>query len=72
MFTLFFGVENVSSYADARRADVAAYARFFHGMLDRGCYLPPSQFEAAFLSIAHTEDDVDAFLAAASEAIAPG
>ena len=70
MWTLFFGVERVESYADARRADTKAYARFFHAMLERGMYLPPAQFEAAFLSTCHGDDDVDAFAAAAEEALA--
>ena len=59
MLTLFFGVERVRDYGDARRADTAAFARFFHGMLAEGVYLPPSQFEAMFLSLAHTEADID-------------
>ena len=59
MLTLFFGVERVRDYGDVRRADVAAFARFFHGMLAEGVYLPPSQFEAMFLSLAHTEADID-------------
>ncbi len=59
MLTLFFGVERVRDYGDVRRADTAAFARFFHGMLAEGVYLPPSQFEAMFLSLAHTEADID-------------
>src|SRR5438093_8489018 len=59
MLTLFFGVERVRDYGDVRRADTAALARFFHGMLAEGVYLPPSQFEAMFLSLAHTEADID-------------
>ena len=59
MLTLFFGVDEVHDYADVRHADTAAFARFFHGMLEAGVYLPPSQFEAMFLSLAHTEADID-------------
>ena len=59
MLTLFFGVERVRDYGDVRRADAAAFARFFHGMLAEGVYLPPSQFEAMFLSLAHTDADID-------------
>ena len=70
MWTLFFGVERVESYAEARHADTAAYGRFFHAMLERGMYLPPSQFEAAFLSIRHGDDEVDAFATAAGESLA--
>jgi glutamate-1-semialdehyde 2,1-aminomutase len=71
MFTLFFGVERVENFSEARAADAKAYARFFHGMLERGFYLPPSQFEAAFLSLAHSEADVDGVAEAAMEALAP-
>ena len=49
----------IVNYADALQCDTAAYARFFRGMLDGGVMLPPSQFEAWFLSTAHTEGDVD-------------
>jgi len=45
--------------AEAKECDVEAYGRFFHAMLEQGFYLPPSQFETAFLSTAHTEEDVD-------------
>jgi glutamate-1-semialdehyde 2,1-aminomutase len=58
MFTLFLGVEQVRDLRTALGADSGAYARFFHGMLEEGFYLPPSQFEASFISLAHTRDDV--------------
>ena len=58
MFTWFFTGGPVTDYDSARRADTARFARFFHHMLERGVYLAPSQFEAAFLSTAHTEDDI--------------
>jgi glutamate-1-semialdehyde 2,1-aminomutase len=61
MFTLFLGVDQVRTVAEARAADTAAYGRYFHAMLARGFYLPPSQFETLFLSAAHTEDDIAAF-----------
>jgi glutamate-1-semialdehyde 2,1-aminomutase len=70
MFTLFFSESPVRDYAGARRADSARYARFFHALLDSGVYFPPSQFEAAFISAAHTEDDLAAALDAAREALA--
>jgi glutamate-1-semialdehyde 2,1-aminomutase len=70
MWTLFFGVDRVCDFSQARGADVKAYARFFHGMLERGFYLPPSQFEAAFLSLAHGEAQVDGFAEAAGDALA--
>jgi glutamate-1-semialdehyde 2,1-aminomutase len=66
MFTGFFASTAVSDYAAARRAEARRYASFFHAMLDRGVYLAPSQFEAGFVSLAHTEADIDATLAAAS------
>jgi glutamate-1-semialdehyde 2,1-aminomutase len=68
MFTIFFGPGPVTDYATARTADTAAFARFFHAMLDRGHYLPPAQLEAAFVSLAHSEADVDATIAAARDA----
>ncbi len=49
----------MTDYASAKRADTARYARFFHGMLDGGVFLAPSQFEAAFVSLAHSEHDLD-------------
>lgn len=59
MLTLFFGVQRVKDAAEARACDRARFARFFHGMLERGIYLPPSPFEAAFVSLAHTFRDLD-------------
>jgi glutamate-1-semialdehyde 2,1-aminomutase len=59
MMTLFFtGLGKVADYGDARTCDGGLYARYFHAMLESGIYLPPSQFEALFVSAAHTEDDV--------------
>jgi glutamate-1-semialdehyde 2,1-aminomutase len=69
-FTLFFCAESVTDFASAKRADTGRYARFFHEMLDRGIYLPPAQLEAGFISLAHQEDDIDAFVAASREALA--
>ena len=70
MFTPFFTGRPVTSVATATTCDTKAHARFFHAMLDRGFYLPPSQFEVGFVSAAHTEGDIDAFVAAAGEALA--
>ncbi len=70
MLTLFFANRPVTDYETARTADTARYARFFHRMLARGIYLPPSQFEVWFVSLAHTEADVDATVAAARAALA--
>src|SRR4029077_2858884 len=68
-FTLFFTPEEVVDLTSAKNADTGEYARFFHGMLDRGFLLPPAQFEAAFVSLAHTLEDVQAFVAAAREVL---
>lgn len=67
--TIFFGRESVSCYREAMGSDTAAYGRFFHEMLQRGFYIAPSQFEAMFLSLAHNVDEIDAFVAAAAEAL---
>jgi len=63
MLTLFFGAAAVRSVEEARRSDTARFARFFHGLLDRGIYWPPSQFEAAFLSLSHSTADIEATVA---------
>lgn len=65
MFTVFFGVDHVRDYATATQADTETFARYFQGMIDHGIYLPPSQFESAFISLAHTDDDIQATLRAA-------
>ena len=61
MLTAFFNPEAVRDYAGARRSDAAAYARWFHRLLERGVSMPPSQFEAAFLSTAHDEESLASF-----------
>ncbi|HET8650388.1 MAG TPA: glutamate-1-semialdehyde 2,1-aminomutase [Gemmatimonadales bacterium] len=71
MFTPFFSEHPVTNYADARGTDRAAYARFFHAMLDAGVYLPPSPFEAAFSSAAHGHQALEHFGAAVAAAL-PG
>ncbi len=69
MMTLFFNDgDEVVDWQSAARSDTAAYGRFFHAMLDRGVYLAPSQYECAFVSLAHTDDLVGRTLAAAEEA----
>ncbi len=70
MLTGFFTASPVHDYAAARRSDTGRYARFFHAMLERGVYFAPSQFEAAFVSLAHTESDLDTVERAAAEALA--
>jgi glutamate-1-semialdehyde 2,1-aminomutase len=70
MFTAFFTDAPVTNYAGARGADAQKYGRFFHALLDAGVYFPPSQFEAAFTSAAHTDADIEATLAAIDAAMA--
>lgn len=69
MWTLFFSAQPVMDYSTARTCDTARFGRWFHAMLERGVYLPPSQFEAAFLSLAHDEALVDETIAAARESL---
>jgi glutamate-1-semialdehyde 2,1-aminomutase len=69
-FTLFFCAEPVTDFVSAKRADTERYGRFFHEMLVRGIYLPPAQLEAAFISLAHQYEHIDAFVAASRDAIA--
>ncbi len=68
--TIFFSDRPVRNYGDAKRSDTKLYARFFREMLDRGIFLAPSQFEAAFLSLAHTAEDVRRTISAARESLA--
>jgi glutamate-1-semialdehyde 2,1-aminomutase len=67
MMTLFFSSVPVTDWDTASTCDTGRYARYFWGMIDRGVYLPCSQYEALFVSTAHTEEDIDATLAAARE-----
>ena len=64
MLTLFFGVDNVEDADAARHCDRERFARFFHGMLKRGVYLPPAPFEAGFVSLAHSQADLDKTISA--------
>ena len=68
MITPFFTKEPVTDYTSALKADKLAYGRFFHQMLKRGVYLPPAQWEALFVSYAHSEGELDHAIAAAREA----
>ncbi len=70
MWTLFFNAEPVVDYDSAKKSDAAQFGRFFWAMMDRGVYLPCSQFEAAFLMAVHTEEHVRQTIAAAKEALA--
>jgi glutamate-1-semialdehyde 2,1-aminomutase len=68
MFTIFFAKDIVTDYETATKADTKFYARFFHQMLAQSIYLPPSQFEAAFVSLAHTDKDIQTTVEAANKA----
>ncbi|HET7780140.1 MAG TPA: glutamate-1-semialdehyde 2,1-aminomutase [Rudaea sp.] len=68
MFGLFFTAEKVETYTQATACDVPAFNRFFHAMLERGVYLAPSAFEAGFMSLAHSEQDIADTLQAARDA----
>jgi glutamate-1-semialdehyde 2,1-aminomutase len=70
MFTWFFGPAPVTDWDSASKSNTEAFAKFFRSMLDSGVYLPPSQYEAAFLGAAHTEQDVEQTIAAAKQAFA--
>ena len=70
MMTIFFGIDRVRNAAEARQCDRELFTRFFHGMLRQGIYMPPSPFEAAFLSLAHTSGDLGKTIAAFSEWLA--
>jgi glutamate-1-semialdehyde 2,1-aminomutase len=69
MFGAFFSSEPVTDYATAKKSDTKRFARFFWGMLERGIYLAPSQFEAWFVSLAHSEADIQATVEAAREVL---
>lgn len=70
MFGMFFHPGPVRNYAEALKSDTARYAKFFWGLLDRGVYLAPSQFEAAFMSAAHGDAEISRTLEAAREVMA--
>ena len=70
MFTGFFNPGPVTSLAQVEQSDTAIYGRYFHALLDRGVYIAPSQFEAGFVSIAHTDADIDRAIEAVVEALA--
>lgn len=67
VLTVFFGVEQVRDYASAIRSDTHMFARYFQGMIERRIYLPPSQFEAMFISLAHGEAEIQETITAARE-----
>jgi glutamate-1-semialdehyde 2,1-aminomutase len=66
---MFFVAGKVKNYADAKRSDTQRFAAFFNEMLARGILLPPSQFEALFVSAAHSQDDIDRTITSARESL---
>ena len=70
MLTAFLCPEPVTTFAEVEKADTAAYGRLFHALLAKGIYVAPSQYEAAFVSLAHSEEDIEATLEAATAALA--
>jgi len=69
MLTLFFSAGPVTDYATAKTADTVRFGSFFRKLRDRGVFLPPSQFEAMFVSLAHTDEDIDQIVTAARESL---
>ena len=69
MLTLFASEDQVRTFADAQRCDTDRYAALFRGLLDRGVYLAPSQFEAMFVSLAHEDDEIDATVEAVADVL---
>jgi glutamate-1-semialdehyde 2,1-aminomutase len=70
MFTLFFTGRDVTDFESAKTSDTQRFNSFFHAMLESGVYFPPSQFETAFLSAVHTQDDIDRTITAVRRALA--
>jgi glutamate-1-semialdehyde 2,1-aminomutase len=69
LLTLFFCDQPIKNYADAKKSDTAKFGKFFQAMLERGIFLPPSQYEALFVSAAHTDADIDRTITAARESL---
>ena len=69
MLMLFFTGGEVVNASDARTSNTERYSRYFNGLLERGVYVAPSQFEAGFVSVVHSEADIDATVRAANEAL---
>jgi glutamate-1-semialdehyde 2,1-aminomutase len=70
MMTMFFTPAEVRDYQTAKSSDTKRFGQYFRGMLERGVYLAPSQFEACFVSLAHTDKMIDQTIAAAREVLA--
>jgi glutamate-1-semialdehyde 2,1-aminomutase len=69
LLTIFFNENPIHNYDDAKKSDTKKFAKFFNEMLDRGIFLPPSQYEALFVSAAHTESDIEKTIQAARESL---
>jgi glutamate-1-semialdehyde 2,1-aminomutase len=69
MLTLFFTEGPVTDYATAKESDTVAFGNFFRGMRERGIFLPPSQYEAMFVSLAHSDSDLDQIASAARDVL---
>jgi len=69
LLTIFFSAEPVTDYASVKKSDSARFARFFQEMLKQSVLLPPSQYEALFVSVAHSDDDIDRTINAAKESL---
>jgi glutamate-1-semialdehyde 2,1-aminomutase len=69
LLTIFFSASPIRNYVDAKKSDTARFAMFFHEMLRRGVFLPPSPYEALFVSAAHTDSEIEAAIAAARESL---
>ena len=69
LLTPFFHSEPITNYTQAQSSNTKLYASFFHHMLEQGIYLPPSQFEAMFVSLAHSQEDIETTVEAAANAL---
>jgi glutamate-1-semialdehyde 2,1-aminomutase len=69
MMSLFFSPDPVRDFQSVLQTDAESYRRYFHGMLTRGVYLAPSPYEATFLSVAHTDQDIERTLEAAEKSL---
>jgi glutamate-1-semialdehyde 2,1-aminomutase len=67
--TLFFTKDPVNNYSDAKKSDTKRYTQYFRNMLERGVFLTPSQFEASFVSVSHTQSDIEFAIKAAQESL---
>ena len=69
MFTGFFNPGTVTTLSEVEKSDTTTYGRYFHALLERGVYIAPSQFEAGFVSVAHTDADIDRTIVEVGDAL---